>query len=145
MKNIFVFGIFILITFISFLQTTLAFETEEVPELPQIPEPGPISEPIRISDPDPVPNPFPEESNSEKIKRLIEENDNLKQQNKNLQNQISSLTKQKSTLQAEILELNVHIQNLNKITLEQVQIILQLMNQLKEIIYEKIFFPTIQL
>ena len=145
MKNIFVFGMCILITFIGFLQITLAFETEEVPELPQIPEPGPISEPIRISDPDPVPNPFPEESNSEKIKRLIEENDYLKQQNKNLQNQISSLTKQKSTLQAEILELNVHIQNLNKITLEQVQIILQLMNQLKEIIYEKIFFPTIQL
>ena len=70
MKNILVLGMFILITSICFLQTTLAFETEEVPELPQIPEPGPISEPIRISDPDPIPNPFPEESISEKNKTI---------------------------------------------------------------------------
>ena len=69
----------------------------------------------------------------------------LKQQNKNLQNQISSLNNEKSRLQAEISELNNSIQSLKEITLEQIRVILDLANQLKEIIYEKIFSPTIQL
>ena len=145
MKTIFIFYMIILLASVSFLQITLAFETEEESGPPQIPEPGPISEPIKLPDPDPVPDPFPEESNSEKVKRLTKENNNLKQQNKNLQNQITSLNDDKSRLQTELLELNSYIQSLKEITLEQVQVILQLVNQLKETIYEKIFSPTISL
>jgi len=59
--------------------------------------------------------------------------------------QIFSLNNEKSKLQAEILELNNSIQNLKEITLEQVRVIMDLANQLKKIIHEKIFFPTIQL
>ena len=120
-----------LLAFVSFSQTTFAIETEQEPGPPQIPEPSPTPEPIRMPEPSPTPNPFPEESDSEKVKRLTEQNDNLKQQNKNLQNQISSL--------------NNSIQSLKEITLEQIRVIMDLANQLKEIIYEKIFSPTIQL
>ena len=139
MKISLIFGMIALLAFVSFTQTTFAIETEQEPRPPQIPEPSPVPEPIRM------PDPFPEESDSEKIKRLTEENDNLKQQNKNLQNQIFSLNNEKSKLQAEILELNDSIQNLKEITLEQVRVIMDLANQLKKIIYEKIFSPTIQL
>jgi peptidoglycan hydrolase CwlO-like protein len=145
MKTSIVFGMIALLAFVSFSQTTFAIETEQEPGPPQIPEPSPMPEPIRMPNPAPAPDPFPEESDSEKVKRLTEENDNLKQQNKNLQNQISSLNNEKSRLQAEISELNNSIQSLKEITLEQIKVILDLANQLKEIIYEKIFSPTIQL
>ena len=145
MKTSILFGMIALLAFVSFSQTTFAIETEQVPGPPQIPEPSPTPEPIRIPEPSPTPNPFPEESDSEKVKRLTEQNNNLKQQNKNLQNQISSLNNEKSRLQAEISELNNSIQSLKEITLEQIRVIMDLANQLKEIIYEKIFSPTIQL
>jgi uncharacterized coiled-coil DUF342 family protein len=76
---------------------------------------------------------------------LTEANNNLKQQNDNLQNQISSLKNEKSRLQAEISELNYSLQNLREVTLEQIRVIMELANQLKEIIFEKIFPPTIKL
>ncbi len=147
MKTSLIFGIIALFAFVSFTQITFAIETEQEPGPPQIPEPSPIPEPIRMPDPapDPAPDPFPHESDSDKVKRLTKENDNLKQQNKNLQNQIFSLNNEKSRLQAEILELNNSIQSLKEITLEQVRVIMDLANQLKEIIYEKIFSPIIQL
>ncbi len=106
MKSVLVFGMIALIASVSFLQITLAFETEQEPEPPQIPEPSPAPEPIRMPDPAPAPDPFPEESDSEKVKRLTQENDNLKQENSNLQSQISALKNDKSRLQAEIFELN---------------------------------------
>ena len=140
MKSVLVFGIIALLASVSFLQITLALETEQEPEPPQIPEPSPAPEPIRLPDPSPAPNPFPEESDSEKVKRLIEANNNLKQQNNNLQNQISSLKNEKLGLQAEISELNNSLQNLKEIALEQIRVIMELVNQLKEIMFEKIFF-----
>ena len=145
MKTSLIFGMIALLASVSFLQTTFAIETEQEPGPPQIPEPGPISEPIRMPDPAPTPNPFPGESDSDKVKRLTEENDNLKHQNNNLQSQISSLKNEKSRLQTEISELNNSIQNLKEITLEQIRVILELANQLKETIFEKISSPTIQL
>jgi peptidoglycan hydrolase CwlO-like protein len=145
MKTSILFSMIALIAFASFSQITFAIETEQEPGPPQIPEPSPTPEPIRMPEPSPTPNPFPEESDSEKVKRLTEENNNLKQQNKNLQNQISALNNEKSRLQAEIFELNNSIQSLKEITLEQIRVIMDLANQLKEIIYEKIFSPTIVL
>ncbi|MFB5604266.1 MAG: hypothetical protein ACE5RK_07655, partial [Candidatus Nitrosomaritimum aestuariumsis] len=70
MKSILVFSMIALIASVSFLQITLAFETEQEPEPPQIPEPSPAPEPIRMPDPAPAPDPFPEESDSQKVKRL---------------------------------------------------------------------------
>jgi len=145
MKSVIVYGIIALLVSVSFLQITLAFETEQEPEPPQIPEPSPPPEPIRMPDPAPVPNPFPEESGSEQVKRLTEENSNLKKQNNNLQNQIFSLKNEKLRLQTEISELNNSLQSLKEIALEQVRVIMKLANQLKEIIFEKIFSPTIHL
>ncbi|MBL7018838.1 MAG: hypothetical protein ISR81_08005, partial [Nitrosopumilus sp.] len=84
MKSIFIFTIIALFASVSFLQITLASETEQEPQPPQIPEPSPSPEPIRMPDPIPAPNPFPEEPDSEKVKRLTEENDKLKQQNSDL-------------------------------------------------------------
>ena len=83
--------------------------------------------------------------NPEKVKQLTEENNNLKQQNSNLQSQIYSLNNEKLRLQAEISELNDSIQSLKEITLEQIRVIIDLANQIKETIYEKIFVPTIKL
>ena len=145
MKTGLIFGMIAILVSMSLIQFSLAFETEQEPEPPQIPEPSPAPEPIKMPDPSPVPDPFPEETDSEKVKRLTEENNNLKQQNSNLQSQISSLKNEKLRLQAEISELNDYIQNLKEITLEQVRVIMDLANQLKEIIYEKIFAPTIKL
>ena len=145
MKSSLIFGMIAILAFVSFIHISLAFETKQEPEPPQIPQPSPAPEPIRMPDPAPAPNPFPEESNSEKIKRLIEENDNLKQQNSNLQSQISLLKNDQLRLQAEISELNYSIRSLKEITLEQIRVIMELINQFKEIIYEKIFTPTIKL
>lgn len=145
MKISLIFGMIALLAFVSFSQTTFAIETDQEPWPPQMPEPSPTPEPIRMPDPSPSPNPFPKISDSEKrIKQLTEQNNNLQQQNKNLQNQISSLNNEKSKLQAKIFELNDSIQNLKEITLEQIKVIMNLANQFKEIVYEKIFPSTIQ-
>ena len=80
MKSNLIFTLIAILVSVGFLQTSLAFETEQEPEPPQIPEPSPSPEPIRMPDPAPTPNPFPEESDSEKVKRLTDENNNLKQQ-----------------------------------------------------------------
>ena len=79
--------------------------------------------------------PSPEESDSEKIKRLTQENNNLEQQNKNLQTQISSLNNEKYRLQEEISELNNSIKNLKEVVLEQLHVIMELTNQIKKIFF----------
>jgi len=145
MKFSLIFTIIVILASVSFLQIILANEIEQEPGPPQIPEPIPSPEPIKIPDPAPAPDPFPKESDSEKIKRLTEENDKLKQQNSNLQNQISTIKNEKLRLQAEISELNDSIQSLKEITLEQIRVIMELANQLKEIMFEKVFSPTIKL
>lgn len=144
MKTILIFSL-AAILFVGLFQFTFAFETEQEPKPPQIPSPSPEPEPIKIPNPGPPPNPFPKEIESEKIQRLTRENNNLKQQNINLQGNISTLKNEKLKLQAEISELNGIIQNLEKITMEQIQIIMDLANQLKNILFEKIFPPTIKL
>ena len=54
-----------------------AFSQEPGP--PKIPEPSPEPEPIKLPEPDPIREPFPEESDAEKIQRLTEENEQLKE------------------------------------------------------------------
>ena len=60
---------------------SFALNSEPEPEPPQIPEPEPEPIPMPISKPPPPPEPFPGETESEKIERLILENEKLKKEN----------------------------------------------------------------
>ena len=97
-----------------------AFSQEPGP--PKIPEPSPEPEPIKLPEPDPIREPFPEESDAEKIQRLTEENEQLKEENLRLKIQVN--------------ELNEIIEKLQAITLEQIKVIMQLVEQLKEAVFE---------
>ena len=97
-----------------------AFSQEPGP--PKIPEPSPEPEPIKLPEPDPIREPFPEESDAEKIQRLTEENEQLKEE--------------KLRLKIQVNELNEIIEKLQAITLEQIKVIMQLVEQLKEAVFE---------
>ncbi|MBL7001613.1 MAG: hypothetical protein ISR80_02495 [Nitrosopumilus sp.] len=142
MKTSLIFSLTILLLLVGSLQFTLAFETQQDPRPPEIPEPSPEPEPIQLPDPEPTPEPFPGDTESEKIQRLTEENDKLKQQNINLQGQISTLKNERLGLQTEISELNDTIKSLKEITMEQIRVIMNLVNQLKDVLFEKIFSST---
>ena len=77
------------------------------------------------------------------LKEKVQEK--LKQKNTNLQGEISTLKKDKSRLQSEITELNETIEGLNAVIMEQIRVILDLTNQLKDILFEKIFNPTLNM
>jgi hypothetical protein len=92
------------------------------PGPPKIPEPSPEPQPIPIPEPEPIREPFPEESDTEKIERLTKENTQLKEENLRLQIQVN--------------ELNKIVENLQAITLEQIKVIMQLVQQLQEAIFD---------
>jgi hypothetical protein len=92
------------------------------PSPPKIPEPSPEPIPIPIPEPEPIREPFPEESDTEKIQRLTKENTQLKGENLRLQTQVN--------------ELNKIVENLQAITLEQIKVIMQLVQQLQEAIFD---------
>ncbi len=119
-KNL-IFGLTIIIFSLFFIQPVFSQE----PEPPRIPEPSPEPKPIKIPDPEPIREPFPEESDTTKIQRLTEENVMLKEENFNLQ--------------VHIAELNDIIENLQAITMEQIKVILELVNLLRETVFEKPF------
>jgi len=125
-KNL-IFGLTIIIFSLFFIQPGFSQE----PGPPKFPEPSPGPTPIKIPEPEPIREPFPEESDAEKIQKLTEENAQLKEKNFNLQVQIA--------------ELNKIIENLQAITLEQIKVIMSLVNQLKETIFEKLFPSIINL
>ena len=91
------------------------------PGPPKIPEPSPEPQPIPIPEPEPIREPFPEESDTEKIQRLSKENTQLREENLQLKIQVT--------------ELNKIIENLQAITLEQIKVIMQLVQQLQEAIF----------
>ena len=119
-KNL-LFGLVIIIFSLFFIQPVFSQE----PGPPTIPEPSPEPKPIKIPDPEPIREPFPEESDTAKIQRLTEENSNLREQNFNLQVQIA--------------ELNNIIEKLQEITLEQIKVIMTLVDQLRETVFENSF------
>ncbi len=120
MKKNITFGLTIII--LSLFSIPSVFSQE--PEPPKIPEPSPEPKPIKIPEPEPIREPFPEESDTAKIQRLTQENQNLREENFNLQVQIT--------------ELNNIIENLQAITLEQIKVIMELVNQLRETIFEDV-------
>ena len=113
-----IFGISV--TLIALFSINSGFAQEPGP--PKIPEPSPEPKPIKLPEPDPIREPFPEESDTEKIQRLTEENEQLQEENLRLKIQVN--------------ELNEIIEKLQAITLEQIKVIMQLVEQLKEIFYE---------
>jgi len=127
-KNI-IFSLSFLLSLLLFTQPILAQEIEQEPKPPQIPEPSPTPKPIRSPTPEPIPAPFPEESDSEKIQRLTEENNKLKEQNSNLE--------------TKIVELTNLTENLHKIIMEQIKVIMNLVSKLKMVVYDKSFSSTI--
>jgi len=135
MKKNFVFGM-ILLASLFFIQNSFAQEVKQEPEPPKLPEPEPEPEPIKLPEPEPIPEPFPKETESEKIQRLTEENHNLKVNNSKLQGQIIDLQKEKSLLETEITKLNGEIEKLHEITMEQIRVIMNLVNQIRGIIFE---------
>jgi len=92
------------------------------PGPPKIPGPSPEPQPIPIPEPEPIREPFPEESDTEKIQRLTKENTQLTEENLRLQIQVN--------------ELNKIVENLQAITLEQIKVIMQLVQQLQEAIFD---------
>ena len=116
LKIIFVFSIIALGIF----SINPAFSQE--PEPPRIPEPSPEPKPIKLPEPDPIREPFPEESDAEKIQRLTDENEQLKEEN--------------LILQIRINELNETVEQLQAIAREQIKVIMQLVEQLREILFE---------
>ena len=125
-KNL-LFGLTIIIFSLFFIEPVFSQE----PEPPRIPEPSPEPKPIKIPDPEPIREPFPEESDTAKIQRLTEENTKLRGEN--------------FILQVQIVELNKIIENLHAITMEQIKVIMELVNQLRETVFEKLFSSTINL
>ncbi len=121
MNKSLIFGFTIIIFSLFFIPPVFSQE----PEPPKIPEPSPEPKPIKIPDPEPIREPFPEESDTAKIQRLTEENSNLIEENFNLRVQIS--------------ELNNIIEKLQEITMEQIKVILALVDQLRETVFEKPF------
>ena len=114
-----VFYLFFIVVF-SLILVNPAYSQEPGP--PKIPEPSPEPKPIPIPEPEPIREPFPEESDTEKIQRLTKENTHLKDENLRLQIQVN--------------ELNKIIENLQAITLEQIKVIMQLVQQLQEAIFD---------
>jgi len=119
-KNL-IFGLTIIIFSLFFIQPVFSQE----PGPPKIPEPSPGPTPIKIPEPEPIREPFPEESDSEKIQKLTEANAQLREENFNLKVQIA--------------ELNKIIENLQAITLEQIKVIMELVTQLQETLFENLF------
>jgi len=117
-------GLTIIIFSIFFIQPVFSQE----PEPPRIPEPSPEPKPIKIPDPEPIREPFPEESDTAKIQRLTEENNKLRDEN--------------FILQVQITELNKIIENLQAITMEQIKVIMELVTQLREAVFEDLFPST---
>ena len=117
-------GLTIIIFSIFFIQPVFSQE----PEPPRIPEPSPEPKPIKIPDPEPIREPFPEESDTAKIQRLTEENIKLRDEN--------------FILQVQITELNKIIENLQAITMEQIKVIMELVTQLREAVFEDLFPST---
>jgi len=93
--------------------------SEPVP--PGVPQPEPEPQPIPKPQPRPIQQPFPEESDAEKIQKLTQENEALKSQN--------------SELRGINDELRQEITYLKQIMAEQIRVILQLLDQIKQTVF----------
>ncbi len=124
-----------------FANQTFAQETEQLPAPPPIPQPTPEPEPIPQPEPEPIEEPFPGLTDEEKLEQLTEENKKLKAEKGQLESQIDDLKIDKSFLQNQIDELNKKLNDLHAVVLEQIKVIMQLVIQLKNTVFENVFLP----
>jgi len=132
-------SLFTLLLFSVLFTGVFANQTFAVP--PRIPQPIPEPEPIPQPKPEPIKEPFPGLTDEEKLEQLIEENKKLKAEKAQLESQNDKLKIDKSFLQNQIGELNKRLNDLNAVVLEQIKVIMTLVTQLKETLFEKVFSP----
>jgi len=141
MKSLFTLLLFSILFTSIFANQTFAQEEDQVPTPPPIPQPIPEPEPIPQPEPEPIREPFPGLTDEEKLEQLTEENKKLKAEKVKLGSQIDDLKIDKSFLQSQIDELNKKLNDLNAVVLEQIKVIMQLVIQLKNTVFEKVFSP----
>lgn len=133
--------ILILVLF-SFLFTIPINQTfAQDPGPPPSPQPIQEPEPIPKKEPKPIEEPFPGLTDEEKIEKLTEENKKLKAEKTQLESQVDELKIEKGFLQSQINELQKKLNDLNAVALEQIKVIMDLVVQLKETVFENIFSP----
>ncbi|MCH6571937.1 MAG: hypothetical protein IH780_05175 [Thaumarchaeota archaeon] len=120
---------------------SFAQQEDQIPTPPPIPQPIPEPEPIPQPEPEPIREPFPGLTDEEKLEQLTEENKKLKAEKAQLGSQIDDLKIDKSFLQNQIDELNKTLNNLHAVVLEQIKVIMSLVIQLKDTVFEKVFSP----
>jgi cell division protein FtsB len=131
-----------LILFTSILANqSFAQQEDQIPGPPSIPQPTPEPEPIPQPEPEPIKEPFPGLTDEEKFEQLTEENKKLKAEKAQLGSQIDELKIDKGFLQNQINELNKKLNDLNAVVLEQIKVIMSLVTQLKDTVFEKVFSP----
>jgi hypothetical protein len=140
MKNLFTLLLFSIL-FTSVLVNQTFAQQDQIPAPPPIPQPIPEPEPIPQPEPEPIKEPFPGLTDEEKLEQLTEENKKLKAEKAKLGSQIDELKIDKGFLQNQINELNKKLNNLNAVVLEQIKVIMSLVTQLKDTVFEKVFSP----
>ena len=130
-----VFGL-VFLSLLLVLNTGTVLAQEPIP--PKVPSPTPEPDPLPIPEPEPTPEPFPGQTLEEEIELLKKENKQLKTENKELNQKINELEIYEDFLQEKINELNQEITNLKALALEQMKVIMDLAEQLKNIIFEQI-------
>ena len=108
------------------------------PSPPSIPNPEPEPIPIPKKEPEPIQEPFPGLSDEERLAKLIKENEELKSENSKLESQVTNLEIQKNFLQTKVDELTKKLEDLNAVVREQINVIMSLVTQLKETIFDGI-------
>jgi len=141
MKSLFTLLLFSILFTSILANQSFAQEEDQVPGPPPIPQPIPEPEPIPQPEPEPIKEPFPGLTDEEKLEQLTEENKKLKAEKAQLGSQIDDLKIDKSFLQSQIEELNKKLNNLNAVVLEQIKVIMSLVVQLKDTVFEKVFSP----
>ncbi len=139
MKSLFTLLLFSILFTSIFANQTFAQQDQISP--PPIPQPTPEPEPIPQPEPEPIEEPFPGLTDEEKLEQLTEENKKLKAEKAQLGSQIDELKIDKSFLQNQIDELNKKLNDLHAVVLEQIKVIMQLVIQLKNTVFEKVFSP----
>lgn len=140
MKSLFTLLLFSILFTGVFANQTFAQE-DQVPVPPPVPQPIPEPEPIPQPKPEPIKEPFPGLTDEERLEQLTEENKKLKAEKAQLESQNDKLKIDKSFLQNQIGELNKKLNDLNAVVLEQIKVIMNLVTQLKETLFEKVFLP----
>jgi len=114
------------------------------PSPPSVPNPEPEPIPIPKKEPKPIEEPFPSLTDEDRLEKLTKENEELKSENSKLESQVTNLEIQKDFLQTKVDELTKKLEDLNAVIREQINVIMNLVTQLKETIFNGIIPPLVK-